>query len=173
MSSESERLVEAALFIAGQKAITVKDIEESVGLDPRTIRAALDKLQEKYSSDDTSVEIIKMGAKYCMQVKGKYGEKMRNLEEPDMPKEVQKVASLIACYQPILQSKLAELVGPLVYDGVKALSERGLVNVKPKGRSFELTTTQKFIEYFGLDARSREDVKRIFEERTRAVPGKD
>jgi segregation and condensation protein B len=173
VSNESERLVEASLFIAGQKAITVKEIEESVGLDPRTIRAALDKLQEQYASDDTAIEIIKMGAKYCMQVKGKYGQKMGNLEEPDMPKDVQKVASLIACYQPILQSKLAELVGPLVYDGVKILSERGLVNVKPKGRSFELTTTQKFIEYFGLDARSREDVKRIFEKKTQAVPNKD
>ena len=173
MTNESERLVEAALFIAGQQAITVKDIEDSIGLDPRTIRAALDKLEKQYESEDTAIEIIKMGAKYCMQVKNKYSEKMRNLEEPDMPKDVQKVASLIACYQPIMQSKLADLVGPMVYDGVKVLSDRGLVSVKPKGRSFELTTTQKFIEYFGLDARSREEVKRIFENRVRAVPSKD
>jgi len=173
VSNESERLVEAALFIAGQEAITVKDIEGSIGLDPRTIRAALDKLQKKYDSEDTSIEVIKMGAKFCMQVKEKYGQKLENLEAPDMPKDVQKVASLIACYQPILQSKLSALVGPIVYDGVKALSDRGLVNVKPKGRSFELTTTQKFIDYFGLDARTREEVKRIFENRVRAVPGKD
>ena len=173
MTNESERLVEAALFIAGQKAITVKDIEESIELDPRTIRAALDKLQKQYASDKIAIEIIKMGAKYCMQVKGKYSEKMANLEAPDMPKEVQKVASLIACYQPIMQSKLADLVGDMVYNGVKVLSDSGLINIKPKGRSFELTTTQKFIEYFGLDARTREDVKRIFENKTRAIPGKD
>ena len=173
MSNESEKLVEAALFIAGQKAITVKDIEDSIGLDPRTIRAALDKLQKKYGSDDTAIEIIKMGAKYCMQIKEAYSQKLENLEAPDMPKDVQKVASLIACYQPIMQSKLSALVGPIVYDGVKVLADRGLVNVKPKGRSFELTTTQKFIDYFGLDARTREDVKRIFQNRTRAVPSKD
>jgi segregation and condensation protein B len=173
VSNEGERLVEAALFIAGQKAITVKEIEDSLGLDPRTIRAALDKLQERYASDDTAIEVLKMGVKYCMQVKDKYSKKLEKAEEPEMPKEVQKVASLIACYQPILQSKLVELVGPMVYEGVKVLSERGLVNVKPKGRSFELTTTQDFIEYFGLDAQTRDDVKRIFQNKTRAVPGKD
>lgn len=172
MSNESERQVEAALFTAG-KPVTVKEIEESQGLDPRTIRTALNKLQDKYDSDGTAIEVVKLGSKYCMQVKNKYRDKTESLETPEIPKEVLKVASLIGYYQPILQSKLSALVGPMVYDGVKFLADQGLIRVKPKGRSFELTTTQKFIEYFGIDARSREEVKHWFEKKLQAAPGKD
>ena len=171
-SNESERQVEAALFIAG-RPITVKDIQDTQDIDPRTIRSALNKLEEKYSSEDSSIEIVKLGAKYAMQVKGKYHPKTVKLETPEIPKDVLKIASLIGFYQPILQSKLSALAGPSVYEGVKVLADRGLVKAKPKGRSVELTTTTKFIEYFGIDARSRVEVKHWFEKKLHSVPGKD
>lgn len=172
MSNESERQVEAALFTAG-KPITVKDIQDAEGLDPRTIRAALSKLQDKYSEDSTSIEVVKMGAKYAMQVKEAYRPKTVKLETPEIPKDVLKIASLIGFYQPILQSKLSALAGPSVYEGVKVLADQGLIKAKPKGRSLELTTTTKFIEYFGIDARSRAEVKHWFEKKLHKVPGKD
>lgn len=172
MSNESERRVEAALFIAG-KPITVREIQDAQEIDPRTIRTALSKLEEKYSSDSSAIEVVKLGAKYAMQLKEKYRPKTEKLEAPEIPKEVLKVASLIGYYQPILQSKLSALAGSTVYDGVKALVDQGLVRAKPKGRSVELTTTNKFIEYFGIDARSRAEVKHWFEKKLHSAPGKD
>lgn len=172
MSNESDRMVEAALFIGG-KPITVKEIQESSGLDPRTIRNALGHLEKDYESEDRAIEVIKIGAKYSMQVKERYKPKTEALAVMEIPKDVLKIASLIGFYQPILQSKLSALAGPAVYDGVKVLVDQGLVRAKPKGRSLELTTTQKFIEYFGIDARSRAEVKHWFEKKLHSVPGKD
>ncbi len=39
------------------------------------------------------------------------------------------------------------------------LAISGLVRTKPRKNSYELTTTKKFIETFGIDARSRAEVK--------------
>jgi segregation and condensation protein B len=172
VSDKTDRYVEAALFIAG-KPISVKDIASSQNLDARTIRAALNRLIEKYSSPDTAIEVVKLGTKYAMQVKEEYRPKAEAVAPPELSKEALKVASLIGYYQPILQSKLAALAGPQVYEGVKELEEKGLIRAKPKSRSFELTTTSKFIEYFGIDARSRSDVKRWFEKKLKQVPSKD
>jgi len=85
---------------------------------------------------------------------------------------VLKTASLIAYYQPVLQSKMYDLVGNKIYEHVKVLEELGLVKAKPKKKSIELTTTKKFIETFGIDARSREEVKAWLEDRITNTAGK-
>lgn len=172
MSNKSDRYVEAALFLAG-KPISVNEIEASQNLDPRTIRAALNRLIEEYASSDRAIEVVKLGTKYAMQVKEEYRPKAEGVARPEISKDALKIASLIGYYQPILQSKLAALAGSQVYEGVKELEDKGLIRCKPKSRSFELTTTSKFIEYFGIDARSRSDVKRWFEMKLRRVPSKD
>ena len=94
-----------------------------------------------------------------MQVKKEYSTPAANLAELKIPRDVLKTASLIAYYQPVLQSKLFDLVGSKVYGHVKTLEGLGLIRRKPKKNSLELTTTKKFIETFGIDARSRREVK--------------
>lgn len=167
----SERVIEAALFSAA-KPVTVTDLNTVTGLDPRTIRAALKKLMEEYNGSDRAMEIAKMGPRYAMQVKREYVDAAARLAELKIPKEVLKTASLIAYYQPVLQSKMYDLIGNRIYEDVKVLVDLGLVKARPKKKSVELTTTKKFIETFGIDARSREDVKAWFEEQLAKMSGK-
>lgn len=169
--SSSERVIEAALFSAA-KPVTVTDLNTVTGLDPRTIRSALKKLMEEYNESDRAIEIAKMGPRYAMQVKRQYVDAAARLADLKIPKEVLKTASLIAYYQPVLQSKMYDLIGSRIYEDVKVLSDLGLVKAKPKKKSVELTTTKKFIETFGIDARSREDVKAWFEEQLAKMSGK-
>ena len=168
---KSERIVEAELFSAA-KPVTVTDLQTASGLDTRTIRAALKKLMDEYDEEDRAIEIAKMGPRYAMQVKKEFRESASRLADLKVPKDVLKTASLIAYYQPVLQSKMFDLVGNKVYDHVKELVELGLVKTKPKRKSIELTTTKHFIETFGLDARSREEVKACLEERLSKLSGK-
>lgn len=158
----SERMVEAALFSAA-KPVTVTDLKDASGLDVRTVRSALKKLMEEYNDSDRALEIAKMGPRYAMQVKKAYTQPAAKLAEMKIPREVLKSVSLIAYYQPVLQSKLNDLVGPKIYEHVRKLEELGLVRTKPKKNSIEITTTKKFIETFGIDARSRQEVKAWFE----------
>ena len=154
----NERIIEAALFSAA-KPVTVTDLKTVTALDARTIRTALRKLIDEYNDTERAIEISKMGPRYAMQVKREYVDAAARLSELRVPKDVLKTASLIAYYQPVLQSKMYDLVGNKIYDHVKVLDDLGLVKAKPKRKSIELTTTKKFIETFGIDARSRQDVK--------------
>ncbi len=154
----SERVVEAALFSAA-KPVTVTELKTASGLDVRTIRSALGKLMDEYNSSDRAIEIAKMGPRYAMQVKKEYSPPAEKLAAPKIPRDVLKTASLIAYYQPVLQSKLSDLLGSKIYTHVRTLEELGLIKTRPRKNSVELTTTKKFIETFGIDARSRSEVK--------------
>ncbi len=154
----SERIIEAELFSAA-KPVTVSELQMASALDSRTIRAALKKLMDEYNDSDRAIEIAKMGPRYAMQVKKEFTEPAGRLADLKVPKDVLKTASLIAYYQPVLQSKMFDLVGSRIYDDVRQLTELGLVKGRPKKKSVELTTTKRFIETFGIDARSRQEVK--------------
>lgn len=151
-------MIEAALFSAAGP-VTVTELKEASGLDVRTIRSALKNLADEYNSSDRAIEIAKMGPRYAMQVKKEYSTPAARLADLSVPKDVLKTASLIAYYQPILQSKLSELLGSKVYGHVRTLEDLGLIRCRPKKNSVQLTTTKKFIETFGIDARSRDEVK--------------
>ena len=167
----SERVIEAALFSAA-KPVTVTDLKTVTALDSRTIRTALKKLSDEYNDGDRAIEIAKMGTRYAMQVKKEYTEAAARLSDMKVPKDVLKTAALIAYYQPVLQSKMFDLVGNRIYDDVKQLLDIGLVKARPKKKSVELTTTKKFIETFGIDARSRQEIKAWLEERISATSDK-
>ena len=168
---KSERIIEAALFSAA-KPVTVTDLNTVSGLDTRTIRTALKKLVDEYDQADRAIEIAKMGPRYVMQVKREFRDAAARLAELKIPKDVLKTASLIAYYQPVLQSKVYDLVGNKIYEHAKMLVDLGLVKAKPKKKSIELTTTKKFIETFGIDARSRQDVKAWMEDELAKMTGK-
>jgi len=168
---KSERVVEAELFSA-TKPLTVTELQTASGLDARTIRSALGKLMDEYNGSERALEIAKMGPRYAMQVKKEYSEPAARLADLKVPKDVLKSMSLIAYYQPVLQSKMYDLVGNKIYEHVKVLSDLGMVKVKPKKKSIELTTTKKFIETFGIDARSRQEVKRWLEDELSRMSGK-
>lgn len=159
---KSERVIEAELFSAN-KPVTVTDLSMTSGLDTRTVRTALKKLEEEYNDSDRAIEIAKMGPRYALQVKKEYTGFASKLAELKVPKDVLKTASLIAYYQPVLQSKLFDLIGNKVYAHVKELGDLGLIKARPKKNSIQITTTKKFIETFGIDARSRDEVKAWFE----------
>lgn len=170
---KSERIIEAELFSAA-KPVTVSELQMASGLDARTIRAALKRLMQEYNESERAIEIAKIGPRYVMQVKKEYAEPAGRLAEPKVPKELLKTAALIAYYQPVLQSKMYDLIGSRIYADVKQLVELGLVRARPKRKSVELTTTKKFIETFGIDAKSSREVKAWLEEalqKKKGVPG--
>jgi len=160
---KSDRIVEAELFSAA-KPVTVTELSQISGLDSRTVRSALNKLIDEYNESDRAIEISKMGPRYAMQVKKDYKDFAYKLTNLNIPKDVLKTASLIAYYQPVLQSKLNDLIGGKVYQHIKQLEDLKLVKTRKRKNSLEVTTTRKFIETFGIDARSRDEVKAWLED---------
>jgi segregation and condensation protein B len=156
---KSERVVEAALFSAG-RPLKVSEMSETTGISGDTIRKAVKNLMIEYEKKSTALEIAKVGSKYVMQLKEEYSSPAEMLAKTEVPKKYLKTASLIAYHQPIKQSDLVEMIGPKGYEHVKALHSLGLIKTKPYGQTKILTTTKKFLEYFGIDAKKPHEIKK-------------
>ena len=163
-TSDPKLLVEGMLFSAGH-AMQVVELEQATGLERREVLRQLRKLASEYKRRNTSMEVAKVGSKWTMQLKVELTPQARSVAPPEIPPRLLKTLALIAYHQPMRQSDLMEMVGPKVYDQVRELVELGLVVAVPKASTKSLTTTQRFLEYFGIPSTRRDRIKRYLAER--------
>lgn len=164
LEEDLEQMVEAVLFSAG-RPLTVPEIERSVGKPRSEIRKAVKKLRRMYQNRKTALEISKIGRKFSLQLKSRYNKYGLEMMDKEMSEPLLKTAALIAYYQPIKQSELKKMVGEKVYDHVDELEEKDLILVEPDGRTYSLRTSPKFQEYFGLEAKDRNELKKLMAEK--------
>ena len=161
MGAREKRLVESVLFSAG-KPVGIGEIAEATQLTSKKVKQNLEALIQDYNVDrknDTSMEVIKAGNKYTMQLKKRYVETSMLVAKPDIKQNMLKTLALIAFHQPIKQSNLRRLAGPKIYDHVDELVSMKLVNSKKHGATEMLTTTKLFPEYFGIDSTKPEEIR--------------
>lgn len=151
-------IVEAALFSAG-KPVSVDEIADNTGLGKRVVPKALATLQKRYAEGATSLEIAKAGDKWAMQVQTRFVPSTVRLAPMEIPIKLLKTLALIAYHQPVLQSDVKEMVGDKAYDHIRELKERGLVKKRAHERSYLITTSDQFPEYFGIPSADREGIK--------------
>ncbi|HUR68943.1 MAG TPA: SMC-Scp complex subunit ScpB [Candidatus Thermoplasmatota archaeon] len=151
-------IVEAALFSAG-KPVSLDEIAENTGLGRKEVPQLVLALKNRYANASTSLEVAKAGDKWAMQVRTDYAPSTTKLAPMEIPIKLVKTLALIAYHQPVLQSKLKEMVGDKVYDHIAELQDRGLVKKRVHERSFLIVTSEKFPEYFGIPAADREGIK--------------
>ena len=156
--------VEAALFSAG-RPVSAEELSQSTGVEPGKVREHLKAIVSDYASRSSAVEVAPVGGKWTMQIRMEYTERARGFAPPEIERDLLKTVALVAYHQPILQSDLGDMIGSKVYEHVQALVNLNLVNKKPSGRSFELTTTRYFVEFFGLKATDREGIRRVLAEK--------
>jgi segregation and condensation protein B len=73
---------------------------------------------------------------------------------------VLRTLSIIAYYQPIMQNELVRVRGDSAYDHVAILLDRGLIEKAREGRSYLLTTTPAFCDYFGFKQGDVDSIKK-------------
>jgi len=155
------RVVESVLF--SSKPLKVSEIASTAQLSESEIRSAVKRLAKEYRDRGSAIAVVKIGPKYSMQLRKEFTECARPFTEKEVPDEVLKTAAMIAYHQPVLQSVLAKVLGSDVYKEVETLRSMGLVKAKKMGQTLQLTTTQRFAEYFGIEGSTREDIKKWME----------
>ena len=161
MSVKEDRIVESLLFSAG-KPLSVEEIQETTGLSPKHVTDAIDHLMQSYNverKDDTSLEIVKAGSKFIMQVKKTFTDKSMMVTKPEIRTDLLKTLALIAFHQPVKQSNLRHMIGERIYGDVDQLMSMHLVHSEPHGATEVLTTTRLFPEYFGIDSTKPEEIR--------------
>ena len=158
------QVVEAVLFSAG-RPLTVPDMGESTGIPREDVRKAVKKLRRMYQNRKTALEINKIGRKYSLQLAQEYNQYGMKLMDEDIPKPILKTAALIAYYQPVKQSELKKMIGSQIYEHVDKLQDMDLILVEKDGRTYSIRTSPKFQEYFGLEAKDRNELKKLMAKR--------
>ena len=149
---EKEHVLEAALFMS-PKAMTIDELKAVALVESRMeTKALMNELMSYYGKKQSGLEIVELPIGYQMRVKEDYEDYVTHLAtDSTFSKGVMKTLALIAYKQPIEQALVVKYRNNKAYDHLKILFENGFIKKEPKGRTYTLTTTTKFIEYFGKD----------------------
>jgi segregation and condensation protein B len=163
---QDKELIEAALFAAGGP---VSDAQMKVMLNRSVayVSGLVDQIIEDYRARNSPLEIIRLDGKYVMQLRSEFASKVMSVSPKELNTPVLRTLSIIAYYQPIFQNELVNVRGDKVYNHVAILLERGLIEKVKEGRSFKLTTTSAFCDYFGLTHGDMESIKKQIQEKSK------
>ena len=109
------------------------------------------------------MEIVKLGHKYALQLKSEAIEFGRRLAPQEIQAYLLRTLALIAHEQPMLQTELKFKLGDKVYEHVGELIELGMIKRESSGRTYELSVTSAFMEYFGINAKNQNEMKAYLE----------
>lgn len=154
-----------ALIFCSPTAIKVGDIKaclsEMFGADipEEDILGAIQRLEEKYRSDDFSFQLNKAAGGYQFLTKPAYqssiGILLKQQSKKRLSTSAMETLSIIAYKQPISKTEVENIRGVNCDYAVQKLLDKGLIEIKGKaetvGRPMLYGTTEKFMEYFGIN----------------------
>jgi segregation and condensation protein B len=123
------------------------------------ISQAIEQLQEKYTSEEFSIEISKIGGGYLFYSKPAYqasiGILLKQQSKRRLSNSALETLSIIAYKQPIIKSEIEKIRGVNCDYTVQKLLEKELIEIQGKsdavGRPIIYGTSKNFMEYFGIN----------------------
>ncbi|MBI5553488.1 MAG: SMC-Scp complex subunit ScpB [Candidatus Diapherotrites archaeon] len=155
-----KKLMEASLFMA-PSVVTVADLSRITSRSVIEVRVALNELIHEFNARESALEIRDESDGYRMAVRPEFEPLVSHLAaSPEFHKGVLKTLALIAFRQPVKQSEIIDLRNQKAYDHIRVLLEKGFIKKEKQGITFILTTTRKFVEYFG-DALHKKELEGV------------
>jgi segregation and condensation protein B len=158
VTSPLAKLLEAALFASARPVA----IDELATLDTDAtagdVDAALGELRAHYDDDGHGVELMEVGGGWQILTRPEYTEAIERAQLAARPHRLSAAAletlAIIAYRQPIGRAEIEEIRGVAVGGVLKALHDRGLIDVVGRaeglGRPLLYGTTPVFLEHFAL-----------------------
>ena len=153
--SENLKKIEAALFLSA-RFLSLNDLVMLTDINPLMLRELIERLNEKYNSEESAIEIISKENMWKMDVRQEYVSMINKLAtgSAEFSKAEQETLAVIAYKQPVKQSIIINIRGNKAYEHVKHFIEIGLVNAKRAGHTKELRLSDDFFEYFHLQKKT-------------------
>lgn len=151
---ESLNKIEAALFLAA-RFLTVDELVRLTDVNPIMLKELLKKLEVKYTGGG-SLCIVKREVEghvyYKMDVKSSYAHYINKIAsgKSEFTRAEQGTLAVIAYKQPIKQSIIVKIRGNKAYDHIKHFRQNDLVKARRLGRTYEITLSEKFYDYFHI-----------------------
>ena len=145
------KLLEAIFFVSG-RFLTMSELVSLSDLNPVIITGLIEKIQERYTNEDSSIEIVEKNGLWKMDVKPDYVYLINKLAtgSAEFSKAEQETLAIIAFKQPIKQSIIIKIRGNKAYDHIKKFAGLDLIRKKRLGRTHELSLSDDFYDYFNV-----------------------
>lgn len=156
---EDKTAVEAVLF-AATGPLTVQQIREATGLETGMVEFALRDLKREYEDRDSAIVIARTGNEFRMVLRQDCAKFTGIVAGPELSGGTMRTLAAIAYNQPVKQSRIVQARGPRAYEDIQTLVAKGFVSAKPSGQTYELTTTKRFAEHFGIGSDRKSDIRK-------------
>jgi len=164
LAFELDTLIEATLFGAG-RSMSVEELAVDLEVEETEISTSLESLRTSLKRRrGGALQLAEINGRWALEVKPKVAQHLPCNAKTDIPPKLLKSASLIAFHQPMMQSRLVELLGQRTYDHVRELVQLGLVERRRHGNTKRLSTTRRFSEVFGCPHTEKRKVRAWFRE---------
>ncbi len=159
------RHIEALIFCAA-KPIALAELKAcmeemfAAQLENSVLEEALNELLLKYEAEEYAFGLYKMGGGYQFLTKPAYQSSIGILLKQQSKKRLSATAletlSIVAYKQPVTKTEMEQIRGVNCDYTIQKLLEKELVEIKGKaetiGRPLLYGTTEKFMEYFGINS---------------------
>lgn len=158
---ENTKLIEAIFFVSG-RFLSMQDLIALSNLNSLVIKEAIEKLKERYSVEESALEIVERDNLWKMDVKQEYHNIINKLAtgSVEFSKAEQETLAIIAYKQPIKQSVIIKIRGNKAYDHVHRFIQLGLLKSKKEGHTNILTLSDEFYDYFNVSTDIKNPLKK-------------
>jgi len=153
-----------SLVFSSEKPITKKEIKEvleakfETKVSDESIQEGIDLIREKYNQDSFSFGLIEINNGFQFLTKGAYidivGKNLQIKNKRKLTKSALETLSIIAYKQPVIKSEVEHIRGVSSDYSIQKLLEKELIEIAGRddgpGRPLLYTTSEKFMNYFGL-----------------------
>jgi len=145
-----KNLIEASLYAAG-RPLNIEELSNKLEFPKKEVEELINEVAFDYLDRSTALVIAQIGDRYQMQIKPEYTEEVSKFAKGGaIAERYLRTLTVIALKQPILKSTVVKLRGTGAYEHIKYLIDNGFIDAVKKGRTHELTTTDKYADMFGL-----------------------
>lgn len=153
-------LIEGALYAAG-RPLDVEELATKLEIPKKEVEELVNELAYDYLERISALIINQVGEKFQMALRPEYVEKVSKFAKGGgIAERYLRTLTIIALKQPILKSTVIKLRGSGAYEHVKYLIDNDLISAVKKGRSQELSTTDKYSDMFGLP-KNKQELKKM------------
>ena len=151
------RTIEALLFAVGSEGLSLEELTNILEKDADDILKDLDKLNEKYKSEESGIELKLLGNSYKLTTKEsevEYLKKLATETSNNLTEAALETLAIIAYNEPITRVQIDEIRGINSSNMIRNLIAKGLIENSGKsdlpGRPNLYKTTPFFLDYFNL-----------------------
>lgn len=164
-------VLEGILFVVGNEGISASELMDILELKEDNINYLIDKLKEKYLSEESGLNIEYLGEKYKLTTKKEHNDYYIKLLEKEKKSELSNSAletlAVIAYNSPITRGQIDDIRGVDSTYQIKKLLYRNLIKEDGKadlpGKPKLYSVTNEFLDYLGLS--SLDELPKLEEEK--------